>query len=509
VSVLLEVVDLSKTFPGVRALDEVSLEVASGEVVALVGHNGSGKSTLVKILAGVYTPDAGHVRVGDADRPAGIHFIHQDLGLVPSLTTVENMDLVRPLGRRGPMPFPRRRERARARELVARFGGTFDVDVPVSSLSPVERTIVAISRALDGWTTPRNVLVLDEPTAALSQAEVLRLFDAVRVLVADGAAVVLVSHRLDEVVEIADRVVVLRDGRVVARSERGAFDQTALARLIAGTGDEADMEQARRREIGEVALAASDLRSTQLAGVDLEVREGEIVGVTGLLGSGIEHLGGVLVGAIPGASGRVRVGSTAMPRPTPRAAVRAGIAYSPADRRRFGAVVTMSARENLTLPMLAPLRGRLGQVRPRLERDEAQRWMEKVDVRPAADVERPFALFSGGNQQKIVIGRWLRTRPKVLVLEEPTQGVDVGAQAGIHRLVADAAAEGTAVLVCSTDAKELATICHRVLVLHDGVVAVTLSGDQVSEASIVHATLVDPRRADPTLRADLDDEETA
>jgi ABC-type sugar transport system ATPase subunit len=493
VPALLEVDGLGKSFPGVRALDDVSLDVGSGEVVALVGHNGSGKSTLVKILAGVHTADDGQVRLADGP-DAGIHFIHQDLGLVSPLSTVENIDLVRPLGARGALPFPRRRERNRARELVARFGGTFDVDAPVSGLSPVERTIVAIARALDGWATSRNVLVLDEPTAALSEGEVRRLFDAVRVLVSAGAGVLLVSHRLDEVVEIADRVVVLRDGRVVARSSRGSFDQNALAGLIAGAHDEPELPPAREGTGAAVVLAARDLRSSQLQGLDLDLRDGEIVGITGLLGSGIEHVGAALVGALPGGSGHVEVEGTALAPLNPRTAVRAGMAFAPADRRRLGAVVTMTARENLTLPLLRPLRGRLGQLRSRLERREAGDWMATVDVRPSAATERPFSLFSGGNQQKLIIARWLRTRPRVLLLEEPTQGVDVGAQAAIHRLVVRAAAQGAAVLVSSTDAKELSTICHRVVVLHGGRPAVTLQGAEVSEQAIVRATLLDPHR---------------
>jgi ribose transport system ATP-binding protein len=504
VPALLEVDGLGKSFPGVRALDAVSLDVDAGEVVALVGHNGSGKSTLVKILAGLYPPDAGRVRLTDA-QDAGIHFIHQDLGLVPMLSTVENIDLVRPLGARGALPSPRKHERARARELVARFGCSFDVDTPVSSLSPVERTIVAIARALDGWGTYRNVLVLDEPTAALSKGEVRRLFDAVRVLVSAGAGVLFVSHRLDEVVEIADRVVVLRDGRVVARSSRGSFDQTALARLIAGTDDEPESAASREGDAGAVVLAARGLRSARLQGLDLDLRAGEILGITGLLGSGIEHVGAALFGALPGATGHVEVDGAALAPSSPRAAVRAGVAFAPADRRRLGAVVTMTARENVTLPLLGPLRGRFGQLRSRAERREAAGWMDTVAVRPSASTERPFSLFSGGNQQKIIIARWLRTRPRVLLLEEPTQGVDVGAQAGIHQLVVRAAAQGAAVLVSSTDAKELSRICHRVVVLHGGRPAVTLTGAEATEQAIVHATLVDPRRTSTLTTEDSHD----
>lgn len=486
--VLLEVQHLSKAFPGVRALDDVSLSVTGGEVLALVGHNGSGKSTLVKILAGVYEADSGTVVRHESDGVApGLHFIHQDLGLVPMLSAVENIDLSRRHGASSILPAPRGRERASARSQIAAFGAAFDVDRPIGMLSPAERTIVALARALDGWTSTRNVLVLDEPTAALSEGEVRKLFDAIRKVTEAGAGVVMISHRLDEVVELADSVVVLRDGQVVADERRGAFDQRRLAQLIAGAEDGADVEIARHNAGGDVVLRVSELSNDFLHGVDLEVRGGEIVGVTGLLGSGIEQLCSTIFGAVP-AGGAVLVDGVSLGR-SPRASVRAGVGFAPGDRRRLGAVLVMNARENLTLPRLASVRGRLGQIRRRSERTDAGAWMQAVDVRPAASTERPFALFSGGNQQKIVIAKWVRNEPKVLLLEEPTQGVDVAAQAGIHRLIARVASQGTAVLVASTDAKELASLCHRVLVLDRGTVAAVLDGDRLTESAIVRTTL--------------------
>jgi ABC-type sugar transport system ATPase subunit len=487
--VLLEVQHVSKAFPGVRALDDVSLTVTGGEVLALVGHNGSGKSTLVKILAGVYDADAGSVVRHDAAGVApGLHFIHQDLGLVPMLSAVENIDLARTHRMAAVLPSPRRRERSSARQRIAQFGAAFDVDIPVARLSPAERTIVALARALDGWESSRNVLVLDEPTAALAEGEVRKLFDAIRTVTAGGAGVVMISHRLDEVVELADSVVVLRDGKVVADERRGAFDQRRLVSLIAGSEDGEAVEIARHNAGGEVMLAVSGLTGTFLSGVDLDVRAGEIVGVTGLLGSGIEQLCSIVFGAVPATGGSVQVAGSSL-RPGPRRSIRAGMGFAPADRRRLGSVLVMNARENLTLPRLAPVRGRLGQIRRKAERDDAGSWMQRVDVRPAASTERGFALFSGGNQQKIVIAKWVRNEPRVLLLEEPTQGVDVAAQAGIHQLIARVASRGTAVLVASTDAKELAALCHRVLVLHRGRVAAVLEGDRLSESALVRATL--------------------
>jgi ribose transport system ATP-binding protein len=495
-AVLLEAQHITKSFPGVRALDDVSLTVHSGEIVALVGHNGSGKSTLVKVLAGVYRADVGTVATvaGTTKRGhhAGLHFIHQDLGLIPMLTTIENIDLSRSMGRHGVLPSPVRAERHKARDLIKQFGVEFDVDLPVEKLTPAERTIVAIARALDGWTSADNVLVLDEPTAALQGEEVAMLFEAVRRVVAGGAGVVMISHRLNEVVDLADRVVVLRDGRVVGDHARGGFDQQSLVRLIAGeTGDD-DRDLPAVSQLGDVLLKVRGLRSDHLHGVDLDVHAGEIVGVTGLLGSGMEQIAGIIFGASASTAGTVEIAGHRTSSGSPASAIEAGAGYVPSDRRRYGAVVTLNARENLTLPRLAPLRTRSGRIDGRSETNEANRWMTEVGVRPVDSADRSFSLFSGGNQQKIVIAKWLRNSPRVLLLEEPTQGVDVAAQASIHDLVARVAAGGAAVLVSSTDTKELVALCHRVLVLHDGVVAASLDRGRLTEPALVAATIDRP-----------------
>jgi ribose transport system ATP-binding protein len=496
-SVLLEARKICKSFPGVQALDDVSVSVHAGEILAIVGHNGSGKSTLVKILAGVHHADSGDVLTGATTghpRHAGLHFIHQDLGLIPTLSTVENIDLARGPGRAALLPFPTRAERGHARELIAQFGTSFDVTVPVARLTPAERTIVAIARALDGWTTPDNVLVLDEPTAALQGEEVGKLFAAIRRVTSAGAGVILISHRLDEVVELADRVLVLRDGRVVGDAARGHFDQKSLVALIAGRPEDELSEQIERQARGDVRLRVRCLVAPRVRGLDLDVRAGEIVGITGLLGSGMEQVAGAVFGSIQRESGTVHVDGRFVPPDRPSASVKTGIGYVPSDRRR-AAVFTMTARENLTLPQLKSVRSGLGQINRRKERAEADNWMASVDVRPDRSTERLFGLFSGGNQQKIVIAKWIRNRPHVLLIEEPTQGVDVAAQAAIHQLLARIAGEGAAVLVSSTDTKELVTLCHRVLVLHDGVVATELEGPGLTESALVRATIDQPDRA--------------
>ncbi len=489
---LLEARHVSKSFPGVQALDDVSLSVDAGEILALVGHNGSGKSSLVKVMAGVYQPDLGEIDTrtgGDEADEVGLHFIHQDLGLVPMLSAADNMylDAGRGIGRW--LAAPTRRERKRAHELILRFGAEVDVAAPVGELTTAERTIVAIARALNGWTSTANVLVLDEPTAALQEEEVRTLFEAVKAIADQGSGVIFISHRLDEVVELADRVVVLRDGRVVANKVRGEFDRASLVSLVANVEEAALLQDARSDEGGEVTLAISDLHGVGLDGISLDVRAGEIVGVTGLLGSGTEQLSATVFGLLPHVAGIVSVGGRQVRSGSPSAAIKSGMGFVPADRRRHGGFVTMTAAENITMPRLSPVRGRLGQIKARAERLDAQTWMDHADVKPSGAQRRLFGLFSGGNQQKLVMAKWLRILPKVLLLDEPTQGVDVGAQAGVHALIARAARDGAAVLVSSTDTKELVTLCHRVMVLHKGRVATELQGDALTEGALIRATL--------------------
>ncbi len=492
---LLAVRGLSKTFPGLKALDEVSLEVHAGEVVAVLGHNGSGKSTLVKILAGVYQADPGAVvEVRDAEGRVidgsvardELHFIHQDLGLADILTTVENLGLGKAVRRLGLAPVRGLAERRHAQQLVSRFGARFDVTLPVGRLSPAQRAIVAIARALDGWTRPDNVLVLDEPTTALHGNEVKILFEAVRRVAASGAGVVFISHRLDEVLELADRVVVLRDGRVVAEEETSKLDHDAMVKLIAGR-EIADVDVSGD-EAGEPVLTVSGLRGEEIQDFSLTLRTGEIVGVGGLLGSGREQLGPMLFGARHRSGGRVEVDGEELDRDDTLAAIESGMAYVPADRRRSGAVMDLNVRENITLPMMRTLRRGLGRLDRRAEAAEARFWVQTVGLRPP-NPEQPLKLFSGGNQQKVVLAKWLRVRPRVLLLDEPTQGVDVGAKAAIYELILAAKGSGTGVLLCSSDTKELVSLCDRVLVLKDGRVVSEVARAELSEARLVRDEL--------------------
>ncbi|MFE7422103.1 sugar ABC transporter ATP-binding protein [Rhodococcus sp. NPDC057529] len=484
--VLLEVDGVSKSFPGVRALSDVSLTVRAGEIVALLGQNGSGKSTLVKILAGIYLPDEGRIH------GSHLHFIHQDLGLIDSLTAVDNLGLDEGRGWAGLGPVRKAREQRAARAALADFGVEFDVDVPIATLTAAQRTIVAIARALRGWDDPTgNVLVLDEPTAALHGGEVLQLFTAIRSVTQAGAGVLFISHRLEEVVELASRVVVLRDGRLVADHPTEGLGTEDLAEMITGKrvdrGARKTTADNQPGPAGDAALTVRGLAGGSLRSLDLTLRSGEIVGVAGGLGSGREQIASLVYGAVPRSAGEVAVGGTPIGE-SPRAALTAGICYVPAERRTHGAVMDHTVSENIVLADL-PHFTRAGiHLDGRRIRSIVGELCGDLQLRPML-IERPLGLFSGGNQQKVALGRWLRTGPAVFLVEEPTQGVDVGAADVIRQLILDAASEGAAVLVSTSDNADLTSMCTRVMVLRDGHVVAELTGDEISDHRLTHESL--------------------
>jgi ribose transport system ATP-binding protein len=485
-----------KTFPGQVALDGAGLAVGPGEIHALVGQNGSGKSTMIKLLAGYHSPDSvGEATMDgaafslgsadDADR-LGMRFVHQNLGLVESMTVVENCALTRgfPTGHLWRINW--RAEQVRVSGLLERFGVDLDTTCPVGRLAPAQRTMVAIVRALQDWEQSARILVLDEPTATLPASEVERLFEVVRRVAASGLGVLFVSHRLDEVFEIASQVTVFRDGKTVLSAPTSELDHGALVRAMLGRSI------AAWETVGVPDEAGSALVVEQLAGLDLRslsltVRRGEIVGLAGLLGSGRDEVCPLVSGAVPRAGGTVTVGGRPVAKDSPRAALRAGIATVPVDRPRNGAVPTFSVGENIVLPRLGPL-VRRGVLRRRLQRRESRRWVEQLDVRPA-DPQRTFLTLSGGNQQKVVLAKCLRLDPEVLLLDEPTQGVDVGAKVALYSIVAARAEDGLAVVVSSGDSEELARLCHRVLVLVDGAVAREISGPALTPEAVDLAVL--------------------
>ena len=377
-----------------------------------------------------------------------------------------------------------RRERAAARRELARYDIDIDVDAPVATLGAARQAFVAIVRALRGGLDDRNVLILDEPTAALPESEVEHLFTLLRVLRSRGVAIVLVTHRLGEVLDLADRVTVMRDGRTIVTREVAGLDHDSLAALMIGRTVEtfhADTSSGvQRRPVLEVRnLAGGTVRAT-----DFTIGEGEIVGIAGVVGSGYEHILGLVFGATPRTSGQVVLSGTVLGA-SPAAAVAAGLGYAPADRKALGALMQWSLRENVTLPALRTrVRGWLSE---RSERTDAAGWLNRMSV--VAGPEQGFWTLSGGNQQRVVLGKWLRHNAKVLLLDEPTNGVDVGARVAIYEAIADAAGEGTAFVLASSDEEELAAICERVLIMRSGRIVDSLAGDRLTADAVVAESL--------------------
>lgn len=495
---VLSIDHLSKTFPGTRALDGVSMSVGVGQVHALVGHNGSGKSTLIKVLAGFHEPDpgSGPIRVGgaelragspDASRDAGLRFIHQELGLIDGLTVLENLRLGTDEFETG---FGRRirwgREHQRAGELLERFDLRVSPQALFGDLSAIEKTGVAVARALQDESSV-SVVVFDEPTARLPDEEVQRLFRLVRRVVANGTAAIYVSHRLEEVYELADQITVLRDGRAVGVGSTEELPRERLVGLIAGaTSVAVESAGAVRPDVrGDDLLRLFGVSGGHVRRADLTVGAGEVVGLAGLAESGVHAVPQILLGEVALREGRVEIGGAGIEKPSPQKMKDVGVAVLPADRHLKG-IPSFSLRENLTLPDVREF-WRSGVFRHRVERSSARRQLDKFDVIPR-DTERPLSLLSGGNQQKVCVAKWARIEPRVLVLDEPTQGVDVGGRAEILRFLRLAAKGGMAVLICSSDLDDLEEVCDRVVVFRGGVTVAELKGDEVTRDAIIHET---------------------
>ena len=490
----LNVTKMSKSFAGPRVLDGVSLSIEPGEIRALVGENGSGKSTLIKILAGFHLPDEGSAEVdgqplrlgdGTSSEGLGLRFVHQDLGLVNNLDAVDNLALgVGYSSFRGGIRW--RQERKRARKALADLGYHFDVRRTVDRLAMSERTALAVARAMGPRATPPKVLILDEPTANLPAAEAQRLFQLARRVADSGVAVVFVSHHFDEVFGLAQSVTVLRDGQHVITRPVAGLTEDGLIELVIGRQLEQVQHDAKAAERRAVVLEAGGLGCDVLDNVDFAVHAGEIVGVAGITGSGRDEIARALFGGLD-RTGEVTVNGAAVPKLRPDKAMAMGMGLVPAERHANAAFMTSTLRENITV-VRPGTHWRGGILRKSAERSDVARWLERLDVRPRKP-EFTMADLSGGNQQKVVLARWLRLEPKVLVLDEPTQGVDVGAKSDIHKLVDEAAGQGTAVLVASTDHEELVRLCHRVLVMRRGRIAEEISGGRMDHDVITAATI--------------------
>jgi ribose transport system ATP-binding protein len=490
---LLDVRNISKSFPGVQALGGVSLRVHESEVLALVGENGAGKSTLMKILAGIYRPDAGEIylegklvhfaRVAEALR-GGVVLIHQELNLAENLSVAANLFLGRETVRGGSLGWLNRHSmNVAARALLDRVGLGVRSDQRVGDLPPGQRQLVEVARALG---QSARLIIMDEPTSSLTQTETERLFEVMLDLKRQGVAVVYISHRLAEVGRVADRVTVLRDGHNAGDLGRDEISHDAMVRLMVGRDLKQLYPRRHAKQNGPVRLEA---RNVTYAGgpkkpASFVVRGGEIVGMAGLVGAGRTELAEALFGLRKLTGGQVLLDGRPVHIHHPKGAIAAGILLAPEDRRRHGLVLSDSILRNLSLPNLPFLSGPLGWVHGGRERQSARAMTARLQVK-ASGLQQVVGQLSGGNQQKIVLGKWLARTPKVLILDEPTRGVDVGARSEIYSLMDDLATAGVALLMISSDLEEVLGMSDRVLVLHEGRIAGELAREALSQEAVM------------------------
>jgi ribose transport system ATP-binding protein len=480
---------VTKRFGGTTALRDVSLHLNKGEVLAFLGENGAGKSTLIKCLAGIYTPDDGRIlfkgedyvhRPPRPDEKQRVSFIHQDLGLVEWMSVAENVGLAQGFSMRGPAIDWRGTE-ARAVIALAKVGCEFDPSRRVQSLSRTEKSLVAIARAL---ATEADVLVLDEPTASLPADEVERMFAVLRDLRARGVGMIYVSHRLDEIFRIADRVAVLRDGHLVGAKAVKDTTPTALVNMIVGR-EVKDLYLRAKLNRGRETLRVSNFVAEGAGPVSFAAYEGEVLGLVGLRGAGHEQVARALFGAEP-SSGDVRLHGKPLDMASPQATLQQGVGLIARDRTEESVAPALAIRENMFLNPFSIGRSLMNILSPSAEAQRALGIGDEVGLRPN-DPSLAIEALSGGNQQKVVVGRWLATGRKLLIAEDPTAGVDVGAKSEIYRLVARALESGLTVIVVSTDFEEVAHICHRALVFSRGQIVAEIAERALTTQSLVHA----------------------
>jgi ribose transport system ATP-binding protein len=481
---------IRKAFPGVLALDAVSFELRRGEVHALLGENGAGKSTLMRILSGASRRDAGDVLLDgrpvvlDSPRDAqalGISTIYQEFNLVPHLSAADNIYLGREPGAAG--LIDRKQMLAGARSLLESLGTPIDPDLAVKSLGIAEQQMVEIAKALS---VHARILIMDEPTAALTASEIEQLFAAIRRFTSDGGSVIYISHRLEELARVGHRATVLRDGRYIGtRTLPAAVSE--LVRMMANRDISEHYPPKTRRRGAEILRVDGITRGNRLREVSLTVHRGEILGIAGLLGAGRTELARVIAGADVPEAGRVVMNGRPLRLRSPRDAIRAGIGLVPEDRKQQGLVLSQTVASNVSLPQL-PRLGRAGVVSRTRERHLATKWTQELRIKTPS-IDTPVLTLSGGNQQKVVLGKWLAAGADVLIVDEPTRGIDVGAKMEIYVLLDRLAAQGAGVLMISSDLPEIMGMSDRIVVMHQGRVQATFDADAATQESVLHAAL--------------------
>jgi ABC-type sugar transport system ATPase subunit len=489
--------EVTKAFPGQVAVDKVSLEVRRGEVHGLVGENGAGKTTLIKVLAGVYQPDSGsmfldgaELEVGDPSEALsrGLGFIHQEPALVASMSIAENVTLGLPFQRNRAGLISWRRQRRVAAEALRRVGLEVDVEMPLERLGVAERQLVSVARVL---LLSCRCVVFDEVTAPLTQTEVERLFAIIRTLRDEQVSVVYITHRLEEIFAITDRVTVLRNGRWIATEDTAELDRPGLVRLIIGHEPSERAAKLEPPSETDVLLRVRGISDGRLRDVSFDVRRGEVLGIAGLGGSGRTEILETLFGARTPLEGSLELDGKELRFRHPADAVARGFALVTEDRKRNGYVPSFPVWQNITLPWVSRYRTRAGALGLGRERSSALQAAQRLDVR-ARSIDSPIRELSGGNQQKSILARWLSQKIRLLLLDEPTHGVDVGAKDEIYEIIRNVAAEGLSVVVVSSELEELEVVCDRVLLLVEGRITGELSGDEIDRTTMLEALYRDP-----------------
>lgn len=497
----IQVSGLSKSFGGVQALKRVCMDIEKGEIHALCGENGAGKSTLIKSLTGVVIPDEGTITIDgqplplgsvQASEDAGVAVIHQESTAFPSLDTLDNVFVGREPFKAGGLFLDKARMRREATEVLKRLGQNFDIDCPVLELSVAQRQMVAMARALSQRC---RFLILDEPTASLSSRETDALLTIVRQLRDEGVTVLYVSHRLEEIFEIADKVTVFRDGECVDTQSVAHLNRNDLIYLMVGRElEELTQRHEHAGEPGEVKLEVGGLTNPGVFdSIDLEVRAGEIVGLAGLVGAGRSDVARALFGIDSYTKGEVKVNGQPLTGGSVTQAMSAGLSLVPEDRQHEGLILPMSVGANLSLTVLPTLTKR-GLVDRYTERGRVEMLMSDLLVR-AANQDAPAETLSGGNQQKLVIGKWIAAKPQVLILDEPTRGVDIAAKAQVHRLIRSLASKGMATLIISSDMNEILSISDRIVVMREGRISGEIPGREATREVVLELALPQEKEA--------------
>jgi len=487
---VLQMQSISKTYPGVTALSAVDFAVLPGEVHALVGENGAGKSTLMKILAGADAKDSGRVLIDGSevhiDTPQeamrlGVSIIYQEFNLVPYMNAAENIFLGREPASAIPGVIDFGKMYADAEAIIGELGVALDVRAPINALSVAQQQMVEVAKATS---RKARIIAMDEPSATLTEHELENLFALIRRLKAEGVSIIYISHRLEEVFQIADRVTVLRDGELVATKNVADTDREDIIRMMVGRELKESIPKVAA-EPGDVALEVKHLnRAGILRDISFDVRRGEILGIAGLVGAGRTEVARAVFGADPIDSGEIRVNGKPVRIKSPRHAISLGIGLVTEDRKALGLVLGMAVRENISLANLGIL-SRLGFVSRRREREVARKYVEDVLIKTPS-VEQAVQNLSGGNQQKVVLAKWLFTESKVLIFDEPTRGIDVGAKTEIYQLMNRLAANGVAIIMISSELLEVLCMSDRILVMHEGEIAGELSREEATQERIMH-----------------------